>query len=393
MTIHDAAVRSGEIVARFSRDAPAERCRAGAVDCRSRRAATAGSPVASRGGRDRSSAFSSVTVSEPRSQAPLSRAPEDDRRRLTRSASLTRGCDATFGEDTVYAQLRGRAPCLHPLGHLEHHREFPSRPSIDERARRPIGRRPRRSRSGDDDAQGRRGELVQLSGASQGPGSQGLEAEIPRLGVRLRLVARQPALDDRRLHDRVHVHPPHSQRDVRVLSDVGTAVVDVLCQLGVDVHRRDRRQRRPDAQRVLSPRHSSDRHRAVQSRAVSPHDRRVSSGDAAVVPGAARRADARVSGLPRTAGHVHHRRGADSEHRDGVLSRRQTPARGRAGHVVLDDADCLRARAGAGALQVADPSQSGLGIRGGVPQSVLLSDLARARRSGWWRLRMPSAHS
>ena len=48
---------------------------------------------------------------------------------------------------------------------------------------------------------------------------QGSQVEVPRLGVRLSLVAGQPAADDRRLHARLHVHPRDAQRDVRLLPD------------------------------------------------------------------------------------------------------------------------------------------------------------------------------
>ena len=59
----------------------------------------------------------------------------------------------------------------------------------------------------------RRPEPVRLPRAAEEPGVQGPEAEVPRIGVRLPVVAGQPAADDRRLHDRLHVHPADSQRE------------------------------------------------------------------------------------------------------------------------------------------------------------------------------------
>ena len=59
---------------------------------------------------------------------------------------------------------------------------------------------------------------LQLPRTSQEPGPQGHQAEVPRLGLRLPLVTRQPAVDDRGLHDRVHVHPAGPQRGLRLLS-------------------------------------------------------------------------------------------------------------------------------------------------------------------------------
>ena len=111
-----------------------------------------------------------------------------------------------------------------------------------------------------------------LPRAAEEPRPQGPQAEVPRLGVRLPLVAGQPAADDRRLHVAFTFILRIRSEMVRVLPDARPAVVDVLRQLRHDVDRGDRRQRRPAEERVLSAGDSADRHGAVQPRAV-PADR------------------------------------------------------------------------------------------------------------------------
>ena len=95
-----------------------------------------------------------------------------------------------------------------------------------------AARRSGRSRRGDDDARRGRDQPLQLPRAAEEPGPQGPQAEVPRLGVRLPVVAGQSAADDHRLHGRVHLHPARPQRGVRLLPDARPAVVDVLRQLG-----------------------------------------------------------------------------------------------------------------------------------------------------------------
>ena len=65
-----------------------------------------------------------------------------------------------------------------------------------------------------------------------------LKLKYRGFGLRLSLVAGQPAADDCRLHARLHVHPRDTQRDVRVLPDAGPAGLGVLRQLHHDVDRR-----------------------------------------------------------------------------------------------------------------------------------------------------------
>ena len=66
---------------------------------------------------------------------------------------------------------------------------------------------------------------------------------------------------------------------------LGPACLDVLRRLRHDVDRVDRRQRRPAEDGAVSARHPADRHGALQLRAVPPDHRRLSSGDARLVPG------------------------------------------------------------------------------------------------------------
>ena len=73
--------------------------------------------------------------------------------------------------------------------------------------------------------------LYALPRAAQEPRHQGSQAEVPRLGVRLPVVAGQSAADDRRLHGRVHLHPAGSAPRLRLLPDARHALVDVLRQL------------------------------------------------------------------------------------------------------------------------------------------------------------------
>ena len=68
---------------------------------------------------------------------------------------------------------------------------------------------------------------------------------------------------------------------LRLLSDAGPLLLDLLRQLGFDVDRLDRRQRRPAEERVLSAGDPADRHGAVQPRAVPADDGGVPAGDAA----------------------------------------------------------------------------------------------------------------
>src|SRR5262249_25377777 len=157
----------------------------------------------------------------------------------------------------------------------------------------------------DDDAVGGRERSLCLSRAAANARPQGPEAEVPGGRFRVSLVAREPAIVDCRLHDRVYVLPARTQVDVRVLSDAVYALLEFVRESRGYVDRGDCRQRRTVAQCVLPARDSADSHRAVQSRAVPADDRHLPATHAVVVPRPALLADAGISLFHRVAGVVH----------------------------------------------------------------------------------------